>query len=244
MGFELIVLVLLGALAGGIVNGLTGFGTALTAIGIWIYAMPPTVAASLAIICSVISQTQTLHLIWRTIDWKRVLVFVIPGILGVPIGTLLLPHIDPRLFKLGIGGFLIVYPTYVLTRPRQIETAWGGTPANGVVGFGGGILGGLTGLSGVLPIVWSDIRGWSKEQRRSVVQFYNMAILSLALVSHAVSGLLTRQVALDAVVALPATIGGAWFGAFLYRRLADRGYQRAVMALLLISGIGLIWTSW
>jgi uncharacterized protein len=244
MGFELIFLVLLGALAGGIVNGLTGFGTALTAIGIWIYAMPPTVAASLAIICSVISQTQTLHLIWRTIDWKRVLVFVIPGILGVPIGTLLLPHIDPRLFKLGIGGFLIVYPTYVLTRTRQIETAWGGAPANGVVGFGGGILGGLTGLSGVLPIVWSDIRGWSKEQRRSVVQFYNMAILSLALVSHAVSGLLTRQVALDAVIALPATIGGAWFGAFLYRRLADRGYQRAVMALLLISGIGLIWTSW
>src|ERR1700691_2967097 len=138
MGMEQVVLVLCGALAGGIVNGRTGFGTASTAVGIWIYAMPPAVASSLAIICSVMSQTQTLHLIWRTIEWKRVLIFVVPGVLGVPIGTLLLPHIDPRLFKLGIGFFLIVYPSYVLARRRQIETAWGGEAANGVVGFGGG----------------------------------------------------------------------------------------------------------
>ena len=180
MDAQHVALLLAGALAGGIVNGFTGFGTALTAIGIWIYAIPPTVAASLAIICSVVSQTQTLHLIWRAIDWRRGLFFVIPGVLGVPIGTLLLPHIDPKLFKLVIGCFLVVYPAYVLIRKRQIKSAWGGTAADGIVGFGGGILGGLTGLSGVLPIVWTDIRGWTKEQRRSVVQFYNMAILSLA----------------------------------------------------------------
>jgi uncharacterized protein len=244
MDAQHVALLLAGALAGGIVNGLTGFGTALTAIGIWIYAIPPTVAASLAIICSVVSQTQTLHLIWRSIDWRRVLFFVVPGVLGVPIGTLLLPHIDPELFKLVIGCFLVVYPAYVLIRKRQVKSAWGGTAADGIIGFGGGILGGLTGLSGVLPIVWTDIRGWTKEQRRSVVQFYNMAILSLALVSHAFSGLLTWQVAVSAAIALPGTIGGAWFGAFLYRYLPDRGYQRVVMALLLISGIGLIWTGW
>jgi hypothetical protein len=132
----------------------------------------------------------------------------------------------------------------VLIRRRQTKWDWGGAAANGAVGFCGGVLGGLTGLSGVLPIVWTDIRGWTKEQRRSVVQFYNMAILSLALVSHAFSGLLTWQVAVSAAIALPATIGGAWFGAFLYRYLPDRGYQRVVMALLLISGIGLIWTGW
>jgi len=244
MGLEQIVLVLIGAFAGGIVNGLTGFGTAITAIGIWLYAIPPTVAASLAIICSVVSQTQTLHLIWRTIRWDRLLPFVLPGVLGVPLGTYLLPHIDPRFFKLGVGIFLVVYSAYVLARKGEIKSAWGGRAADGAAGFGGGILGGLTGLSGVLPVVWTDVRGWTKEQRRSVVQTFNMAILSLALVSHALSGLLTRQVAVQAAVALPATITGAWFGAYIYRRLADRGYQRAVMALLFLSGAALIWTSW
>jgi hypothetical protein len=75
------------------------------------------------------------------------------------------------------------------------------------------------------------------------VQSFNIAILSLSLVSHAVSGLLTRDVLIAAAIALPGTIGGAWCGAFLYRRLHDRGYQRLVMVLLFISGAGLIWTS-
>ena len=224
--------------------GLTGFGTAITALGIWVYAIPPVDASSLAIVCSTVSQTQNLHLIWRDIDWKRVLVFVIPGLLGVPAGTLLLPQIDPRLFKLGLGVFLMVYPAYVLVRTRQIESAWGGRTADGIVGLASGVLGGLTGLSGVLPVVWTDVRGWSKQQRRSVVQFFNMAILAFALVSHAVAGLLTRQVWIDVLIVLPATIGGSWFGAFAYRRLADRGYQRAVMVLLLISGATLVWTAW
>ncbi len=244
MELQEVVLVLMGALLGGIVNGLTGFGTAITAIGLWLYAMPPAVAASLAIICSIVSQLQTFHMIWRAIRWDRVLPLVVPGVFGVPIGTLLLPHIDPRFFKIGVGSFLVAYSAYVLSRRGQINSAWGGRTADGVVGFGGGVLGGLTGLSGVLPVVWTDIRGWTKEQRRSVLQAFNTAILLLALASHAVSGLLTRQVALDTAVALPATIGGAWLGAFVYRRLADRGYQRAIMLLLFLSGAALIWTSW
>jgi uncharacterized protein len=243
MGLEQMTIVLAGALAGGIVNGLTGFGTAITALGIWVYALPPTVASSLAITCSVVSQTQTLHLIWRSIQWKRVLCFVVPGVLGVPLGTLILPHVDSRIFKLGLGCFLVVYPAYVLLRRRHIEKSWGGAAADGVVGFGGGVLGGLTGLSGILPVVWTDVRGWSKEQRRAVVQSFNMAILSLALAAHAASGLLTRDVGLALLVALPGSIGGAWLGAFIYKRLADRGYQRVIMLLLLASGLVLLWTS-
>jgi len=112
------------------------------------------------------------------------------------------------------------------------------------VGFGGGVVGGLTGMSGVLLVIWTDVRGWSKEQRRSVLQLFNTAVLTLALLAHEASGLLTRQVALEAAIVLPATIGGAWLGAFVYRRIADRGYQRAVMVLLLISGVTLVCASW
>jgi len=244
MGSQQIVIVFAGALAGGLVNGLTGFGTALTVLGIWLYAIPPTAAATLVILCSSISQLQTLPMIWRTIRWEYVLAFVAPGLLGVPIGTLLLPHIEPRMFKIAIGIFLVVYTSYVLARRVTIEMKWGGAFADSVVGFAGGVLGGIAGLSGVLPVVWTDMRGWTKEHRRGVIQIFNMAILSLALVSHAVSGLLTRQVAAAAIVALPGTIGGAWLGAFVYRRLHDHSYQRVIMALLLISGLALIWTSW
>ena len=48
-----------GALAGGLVSGLTGFGTGLTALPIWLLALPPALASPLVIICSVTSQLQT-----------------------------------------------------------------------------------------------------------------------------------------------------------------------------------------
>ena len=54
-----------GALAGGFVSGLAGFGTALMALGIWLYVLPPSLAVPLVLICSVVAQTSTLPSIWR-----------------------------------------------------------------------------------------------------------------------------------------------------------------------------------
>jgi len=243
MGTAQIALILIGALAAGAVNGLTGFGTAITALPIWLYVLSPRDASSLAIICAAVSQLQTLPMIWRHIRWGLAVPLAIPGLVGVPIGTVLLAYIDPRFFKAGVGVFLAAYSAYVLTRRGQLKWDWGGRVADGVIGFGGGVLGGLTGVSGVLPVLWTDIRGWSKEERRGVVQIFNFTILTLAAITHAAAGMLTRQVAFETALALPGAIAGAWTGAYFYRRLADRGYQRVVMLMLLISGIALIWTS-
>src|SRR5215470_4099964 len=104
------ILLLAGALAGGFVSGLTGFGTALMALGIWLYVLPPSMAVTLILICSVIAQTSTLPSMWRSFDLTLVWPFVIGGLVGVPIGTLLVAHADPQVFKLTVGVFLLVFP--------------------------------------------------------------------------------------------------------------------------------------
>jgi uncharacterized membrane protein YfcA len=108
MGIEQLIVITFGALAGGFVSGLVGFGTGITAISIWLYAVSPPVAASLVVVCSIIAQVQTLPTIWRSIEAKRVLPFILPGIFGVPLGTVLLSHLDTRILKLAIGGLLAV----------------------------------------------------------------------------------------------------------------------------------------
>jgi len=60
MRIEQSIVITFGALAGGFVSGLVGFGTGITAISIWLYAVSPSVAASLVLTCSVIAQVQTL----------------------------------------------------------------------------------------------------------------------------------------------------------------------------------------
>jgi len=82
-------ILLFGALAGGFVSGLAGFGTALMALGIWLYVLPPALAVPLVLICSVASQISTLPAMWRVIDFKLAMPFVIGGLAGMPVGALL-----------------------------------------------------------------------------------------------------------------------------------------------------------
>lgn len=138
-------LLLAGALAGGFVSGLAGFGTALMTLGIWLYVMPPSVAVPLILICSVISQVSTLPSMWKSFDFTLVWPFVVGGLLGVPIGTMLVAHADPRIFKLTVGAFMLAFPLALyVSKPMAI--AAGGRPADAGIGFAGGILGGLAGL--------------------------------------------------------------------------------------------------
>src|SRR3954462_7076655 len=100
---------LLGALAGGFVSGLAGFGTALVALGIWLYVIPPSIAVPLVLICSIVAQLSTLITFWRLIDFKLVWPFFAGGLAGVLPGTLMVAHADPRTFKLAVGVLLLVF---------------------------------------------------------------------------------------------------------------------------------------
>lgn len=237
------IIILLGAFSGGFVSGLAGFGTGITAMGIWLYAVSPTVASSLVVVCSVAAQVQTLPTIWRAIEPRRVLPFILPGLIGVPIGTMALAYLDARLLKLGIGVLLLAFSTQMLLRKARPGSTWGGRPADGVIGLSGGVLGGLAGLSGVLPTMWAAHRGWTKSESRSLFQAFNLSILAFAFVAHAAAGLLTPEVGWAVLVALPGTIVGAWIGAHTYTKLSDQRFRVIILTLLCISGCGLIWAN-
>src|ERR1700761_2545734 len=136
-----LVLLFVGALAGGFVSGLAGFGTGLVALGIWLYVLPPSAAVPLVLICSVVAQTATFPSMWKSFDLTLVWPFLIGGLLGVPLGTMLVAHADPVVFKLTVGILLLVFPTALyFSAPMAFE--FGGRIADGIIGFIGGILGG------------------------------------------------------------------------------------------------------
>src|SRR5262245_49014032 len=231
MGLIGFMLLCLGALAGGFASGLTGFGTSLMALGIWLYVMPPSIAVPLVVICSVIAQLSTLPSLWKNFDLALVWPFVIGGLLGVPIGTLLVAHADPEVFKLTVGVFLLVFPV-ALCVSKPMALTIGGKPADAAIGFAGGILGGLAGLSGPLPILWASVRGWGKDERRGIFQAFNTAVLLAALCLQAAAGMIERQALWLTLVAFPGTLLGSWLGAKLYHTLSDRNFRDVVLALL------------
>jgi uncharacterized protein len=243
MSMIAMVVLLFGALAGGFVSGLAGFGTALMALGIWLYVVTPDVAVQLVLICSIVAQTWTLPSIWKSIDFKLVTPFLIGGLAGVPIGTALVAYADPHLFKLTVGILLLIFPAALFFQRQPMALSVGGKVADTGIGFTGGVLGGLAGLSGPIPILWASVRGWGKDERRGLFQTFNWTILTAAFVVQAGSGLVTRETMWLALLVLPATIGGAWLGARTYHALSDGDFRNVVLGLLFISGVTLVWSS-
>ncbi len=234
------LLVLAGAFAGGFVAGLTGFGTGLTALPIWLLGIAPPLASPLVVICSLVSQFQTLPAIWHAIDRRRCLPFIAGGLAGVPIGAFLLPFVSVQAFRLAIGALLVVYCGFTLAGRLRFEVRGAGRGADALIGFGGGVLGGLAGLSGPLPTIWAGLRGWGKDERRAVFQAFSTAILSFALVAQAAAGLMSAELGRLVLVALPGTVIGSFIGRRLYSRLDTAKFEKAVLILLFISGLMLL----
>ncbi|MFC6758820.1 TSUP family transporter [Sulfitobacter porphyrae] len=67
MSLYFFVILTLGAAAGGFMNGLAGFGTALFALGFWLQIMPPAQAVAIVVVMSVVAGLQGVWLVRRSI---------------------------------------------------------------------------------------------------------------------------------------------------------------------------------
>ena len=100
-------------------------------------------------------------------------------------------------------------------------------------------MGGLAGLSGVLPAIWTQLRGWPKDVSRAVYQPFIVIV-------HIGSMTLIGIVALDRTglvllgLALPVVFAGSAIGWAVYGRLDERRFQQLLSLLLVVSGLLLI----
>jgi uncharacterized protein len=232
-----LAIVIGGAILAGFVQGLSGFAFSLAALSIWAWAVDPQTAAPLAVFGSLVGQVVALPLTWKGTDWKRVTPFVAGGILGVPLGVLLLGILDPKGFKLALGIFLLAYSPAMLLVPTTWSLRWGGRWADGAIGWIGGVFGGIGGMAGGIPTLWCTLRGWDKATQRGVMQTFNIAMHVTTLIGYAAHGsiITTETLKLFAVIA-PALAVPVLLGAMVFNRLNQLAFRRVVLGLLFLSG--------
>ena len=242
MDYGYIAFLAAGAAAGGFINGLAGFGTALFALGFWLQIMPPIMAVPIVVVMSVISGLQGAWVVRHAIfdQPKRLARFLVPGIAGVPLGVAALTALDPQYVKITIGGMMLFYGGFFVLS-RSLPKFDRPTPiVDSVIGFLGGILGGAASLSGALPTMWCSMRPWTKTETRAVLQPFNIAILSLAAVVFILRGNYTWVVVQNILLALPITLLFAQIGIALFKRLEDDQFRRLLITMMFISGIILL----
>jgi uncharacterized protein len=240
---SLVAVVALGAVLGGFVQGLSGFAFGLVALGIWAWTIDPALAGSLVVFGSLLGQLLSLGTVRQALDAARIGPFVAGGLLGVPIGVVLLRHIDPTGFKLAVGIILLVWcPTMLLARSLPRITH-GGRWADAGAGWIGGVMGGLGGLTGPAPTLWCTLRGWDRDTQRAVFQSFNLVMQLVIMAAYIATGTIgANELWMFAVVA-PAMLVPTLIGARLYRRFSDAGFRRLILLLLTASGAVLVLSS-
>jgi uncharacterized protein len=224
---------------GGVVNGVAGFAMGLVVSGLWLHILTPVETATLIVGYGFLIQCYGIWKLRHALRWASVMPFILGGIVGVPIGTMLLTIINPDYLRTGIAVVLVLYGLYGLARPA-LKPVQAGMPMNVGIGFLNGVLGGLTGLAGLIVTVWCQLRGWPKDAQRAVYQPVILAAFVLSAISLSVAGVVTSGTAKLFLLGLPFLAAGSWIGHSLYGKLDDAAFRKVALVLLLVSGVALI----
>ncbi len=111
---------------------------------------------------------------------------------------------------------------------------------NALVGFGGGLIGGLTAMPGALPTIWCDLHGVPKNQQRGLVQPFIAAMQVFALALMLARNDLSSKVFVDLALSIPALLAGSMLGILAFRNINESTFRRVILIVLLISGVLLV----
>jgi uncharacterized membrane protein YfcA len=239
---ELIVLVA-GAVAAGFVQGLSGFGFSLVAMSFWAWAIDPRIAAVTAVFGALTGQVVAAVTVRRGFHLARLLPFIAGGLVGIPLGVLLLPRLDATIFRAFIGTMLALWCPAMLFAGRIPRITVGGRAADAAIGACGGVMGALGGATGAIPTLWCTLRGFDKDTQRAVIQNFNLATLAVTMAGYLASGLVTREMLMPFAIVAPAMLVPVLLGARLYIGISEATFRRIVLGLLTASGIALLVSS-
>jgi hypothetical protein len=133
------------AFAAAFVAGLAGFAFGLVAMAIWLHLLTPAQTAILIMFYALVIQGYAVWKLRHALKLRRLLPFVIGGLLGVPLGVELLRVAPAAAMRTGIGVFMVVFSLYSLFKPAI-------APVKGERPIADGSIGVLSGIVAARPV--------------------------------------------------------------------------------------------
>ncbi len=217
------------------VYSLTGFGFALVAAPILVAVLPPTSVVPIMLVLVSVLTFGILLPVKRYVDLQRIWPLMVAGVLGMPLGALLLLALDAQLLKVLMGvvvaGFALAQLSGLRLRVTHEKVAW--VP----VGFLSGLLVGSTSMSGPPVVLFFANQAVERQIFRANLLAYFMVLNLASLPVFGATGLLSGATLTYALSFLPALGLGAWFGHTLSYRVDDRLFRRLVLCIVLVAGL-------
>lgn len=217
------------------VQGLSGFGSGLVAMGLLplFWDLEQAVAVS-----SVFGVMLNLSLAWKLRAHARpreVAPMVLAALAGVPVGLWFLHSVDPRLVKGALGLVLVSHAVFSLSRPAAGAMTTS-RPVAALAGLVGGALSGAFNTSGPPVLVYATLRGWPPATFKANLQAYIGVTALTSMTGFALTGLITRETLQANLLLAPALIAGGVLGHRASRHIDQALFRRGVLVALLFMG--------
>lgn len=247
------MLVWLGALAIGLSLGLLGSGGSIFTVPALVYLAHQdekvAIASSLGIVAGISLFAAIPYARRREIDWRSVLRFGLPGIVGTFGGAWLAKYVSAHT-QLALLGFVMLAASVLLLRkPTEAVVAkphptW----MIALEGLAVGVLTGLVGVGGGFLIVPALVLLGGLPMRRAIgTSLVIITLKSLVGFAKYVEVLADLDLEVDwNVLALFTAVGivGSLLGSRVSTVVPQRALQRVFSAVLVLAGAGILLTRW
>ena len=218
----------------GVVLGTVSFGFGLA-------SSPPLLLFLEAKSTIVIVNTLTLILLvlvlastWKHVDLRQCKGMITGGLIGTPVGVLLLDWAEPSLLRLVIGVVIVVMGLLSL---REIRFPYATFPGSGVFfGFITCLAVSALSIGGLIGAVYTLAQRWPAQTMRASLAA--MFVLSGAgqVALYAATGLYSRNTLTIVGLLVPGALLGFGLAALLVGRLNEQTFRRVVIALVVTGG--------
>lgn len=235
-----------GAIAIGVSLGLFGSGGSILTVPVLLYLFGQdekvAIAGSLAIVGSIAAAGAIGQVRKRLVDWRNVVVFGLPGMLGTYLGAWLAVFV-PGAVQLALFAFVMLAAAALMLRPPRLAAGPAVRRVNWKIVLDGLLVGVLTGLVGVgggfLIVPALVILGGLPIHRAVATSLVIIALKSFSGLAKYVDVLATDGLRLEwDVIALVTVLGiaGSLAGSALAGRLNTERLTRYFSVLLIVMG--------
>jgi uncharacterized membrane protein YfcA len=225
-----------------IVRGMSGFGAGLVATPLLVFLIPVHVAVPMSGLLVFFLFIFLFIRDWREVVWRELRLLALPTLLGVVAGMFLFTSLDNRWLLTLLGGFLLIYATYMLLvhafgMPEfRCSERWAFP-----LGLGGSFIDTLFGGGGgTLVVIYMHARGLSNMPFRATVAVLWFIEMVARIAGYTWAGYYTTGTLLLVALMLPMMAAGTWVGERIGNRISQKTFSQVLAILLLAAGITML----
>ncbi len=223
---------------GGSIQGVTGFGFSLIAVPLLVTAVPPHIIIPSMLLLSMLINGLILIESRECLDIKSIVPIIGSGVIGLPVGTVMLRYMNPSSLRILIGILVCGLSTMMILGLRY-RTAHK-TLAAALAGFVSGALNSSITMSGPPVILFWQNESIAKETFRRTLSLYFLILNLVTIPFYMHAGLLTRHVMFFCLSQAFVVLAGVLVGISISRRIDVIRFNRLTLVLIWIGGVSAI----